>query len=436
MVDRKIRTALKSILNNRGPLLGKSTIENFTLNNFKPFSDKKNNSISIKPITLLYGWNNSGKSSILELLQLISLISNSHSNDTLIEFNANNHINLGSYKNYIFENDVSNNLKLAFEIDRVSSFLSFYSRDINSRKKENKKYGYLINKLSSSKSKINLEYCSSKHSTDKAILHSFKIQVEGLINLKASKDENGTFKILELDLIETFSDEFFKLLSIHRQNIIANLEDLYEDIYTACVDTKLKGSIGYSMHENINAISKIIKENLNILEELFTDELLPFSFIDYDTDLGETFRDLHGVDPMWSDTYQENESIHFYLSNIYGDTQFTDLQKASTLISFNLNNANDSNTQSYIKNVEKLMDYLNWPLLEDEDYVGLIDGHFNKKKKLNKSFWEKFASYLPNELKEGFVTEGMIHENLSLQGKTKISSSKLKFNRRSMGFFV
>lgn len=438
MVDKKtINTSLKkSRLNNRRPIIGRSTIETFTLNNFKPFSDKKNNSISIKPITLIYGWNNSGKSSILELLQLISLISESYNNDTLIEFNANNHINLGSYKNYIFENDTSNNLKIAFEIDRVSSFLSFYTNfDFYNRKKENE-YGYLIEKLSTSKSKIFFEYCSSEKSSDKANLHSFEIQVEGLINLKASKDENGTFKILDLDLIDNVSDEFFNLLSIHRQNIIANLEDLYEDIYTACIDTKLKGSIGYSIQENVNAISKIIEKNLNILEELFTDGLLPFSFVDYETHLGETFTEIHGVDPMWSDSHKENESIHFYLSSIYEATQYTDLQKASTLISFHLNNADDSNTQSYIKNVEKLMNYLNWPLLEDEDYVALIDAHFNRKKKLNKSFWEKFASYLPNELKEGFVTEGMIHENLSSKGKTKISSSKLKFNRNIVQKFL
>ena len=49
-------------------------------NNFKPFSDKNSNKIDIKPITLLFGWNNSGKTSILELIQLLSKI-NQQTND-------------------------------------------------------------------------------------------------------------------------------------------------------------------------------------------------------------------------------------------------------------------------------------------------------------------------------------------------------------------
>ena len=99
----------------RRNFIGTSKIKSFSFNNFKPFSGDKLHSIKIKPITLLYGWNNSGKSSILELLQLISSISDLN-NETLNKFNANNLLNIGSYKNYINKNNTYKNLQILLTI--------------------------------------------------------------------------------------------------------------------------------------------------------------------------------------------------------------------------------------------------------------------------------------------------------------------------------
>lgn len=86
-------------------------VNNFTIENFKKF---KNISIDLSsPLTFLLGPNSSGKSSIAKcLLAFKQTASNSNEHDV---FSAQgDSIDLGIYKNYIYQHDIQNNLRFNF----------------------------------------------------------------------------------------------------------------------------------------------------------------------------------------------------------------------------------------------------------------------------------------------------------------------------------
>lgn len=94
-------------------------VNNLTIENFKKF-----NNISIdlsSPLTFLLGPNSSGKSSIAKsLLAFKQTASNSNEHDV---FSAQgDSIDLGIYKNYIYEHDIQKNLKFNFSTVRNSKY--------------------------------------------------------------------------------------------------------------------------------------------------------------------------------------------------------------------------------------------------------------------------------------------------------------------------
>ena len=405
----------------RRNFIGTSKIKSLSFNNFKPFSGNKLHSIKIKPITLLYGWNNSGKSSILELLQLMSSI-NELNNETLVKFNANNLLNIGSYRNYINKNDISKNLKILFEIDKVNPPLNY--RLMNELQP-------IMKHITSGKCDVYFEYNSSlePEKSEFAFLDSFSINIENLMSVKSTKDNYEAFQILDLELKSIDTDDFFKLLSKSRQSIISNLEALSNDIYNIDINPKNKNNLGYQINKHVNAIENLIKDDKRLLEELFYETKIPFSSVDYDDDLEQDFRERNEFSPMWSDGYVEHQGLNFYLESIYGNSQYSDLNEADLHIMTMLRDLENLDSPSYIKNVAKLLKMLEWELLENNSYTQLLLEYFSKgNKKVGKNFWDKFSRFLPTELQTGFITPGEINKKF-VHNEKKISKARLQSNR-------
>lgn len=421
-------------------------IKSLSINNFKPFSDIDSNTIKIKPITLLYGWNNSGKSSILELIQLLSLLSETNNSQSLLQFNANNLLHIGSYKNFIHGNNLNNNLKIKFEVENTQpTFASFEFR--------RKETDNLIQKLYHSKSMVSLEYTKSNdiEETDLSLLKSFDIEVQDLISLKASKENefsDNSFEIQKLDLSNLESNEFFNLIKINRQKIISNLEELDNDIRIIDINPWDRGSLGYKIRKHVSKIEEIVLKNMDLLYDLFITDKLPRSFFDYDPELEEDYLRQRGEVPDVLDEI-DNRQLSFFLQSIYGNGQYADLKEALNLINFSSKHEKneDYDTSNFLNSLEKLMSLLDWSLLDDVDYVSLLDLYFKHKPKrkgqikLDKKFWNEYVKFLPIEFREGFVTEGNIHEKLihplfHTSKVTKISAKKLKENRDIVSKFL
>jgi AAA15 family ATPase/GTPase len=88
------------------------SINKISVENFRVFKEKT--TFQLKPITILTGPNNSGKSSLLKLINLLysSFDKNNSTNELL--FNSGNH-NLGTFDNAITRNSENDFIKIEFD---------------------------------------------------------------------------------------------------------------------------------------------------------------------------------------------------------------------------------------------------------------------------------------------------------------------------------
>ena len=94
-------------------------IKNLYINNFRSFSKEQN--IPIKPITLVYGANSVGKSSVLKSLLLMkqTLEKTTDPNSDLLT--KGNYVDVGNYKDFINQQDISKNFSIKFNFDISST---------------------------------------------------------------------------------------------------------------------------------------------------------------------------------------------------------------------------------------------------------------------------------------------------------------------------
>ncbi|MFZ1642477.1 MAG: DUF3696 domain-containing protein [Candidatus Contendobacter sp.] len=97
----------------------------FTVKNFKAIGDDPVR-IELKPITLLFGANSAGKSSILHALHYAYEVFNNHNlNVEKITMGENNSLDLGGFRRFVHGNDINRSVVLKFELD-----FAFNSNDL------------------------------------------------------------------------------------------------------------------------------------------------------------------------------------------------------------------------------------------------------------------------------------------------------------------
>ena len=94
------------------------------LENFKGVGDRVR--IPIRPITLLFGANSAGKSTILHALHYAYEILAHRNADADITERGGEHLNLGGFRNLVHGRDTSRHITLAFELDLSERDLSTY----------------------------------------------------------------------------------------------------------------------------------------------------------------------------------------------------------------------------------------------------------------------------------------------------------------------
>jgi hypothetical protein len=101
------------------------------LENFKAFG--KRATIPLAPITLIYGQNSSGKSSILQALNLLKQSIESRDEKTLLILRTENGLSdLGSFQDVIFDHDLSRILKIRIDVDIPEKSSGFFIKGANS----------------------------------------------------------------------------------------------------------------------------------------------------------------------------------------------------------------------------------------------------------------------------------------------------------------
>ncbi|OCR01475.1 hypothetical protein BCD67_18430 [Oscillatoriales cyanobacterium USR001] len=100
-------------------------LREYQLTNFKAFGGPE--TMPIRPITLIYGPNSSGKSSVLQSLLLLKQTLQEAENPETLLVAKGNLVNLGSYREFIHRHDVSApfSFKVVLDIDILKTITSF-----------------------------------------------------------------------------------------------------------------------------------------------------------------------------------------------------------------------------------------------------------------------------------------------------------------------
>ena len=104
-------------------------ISSFSIGNFKAFSETQH--IPLKPITLIYGANSSGKSSIIHALMLAQHAQISGDFDVYHTSKGGESIDFGGFHQYINSHNLSNSLEFVFDFELDKSKISKRSIEIS-----------------------------------------------------------------------------------------------------------------------------------------------------------------------------------------------------------------------------------------------------------------------------------------------------------------
>lgn len=103
-------------------------IKSITVNNYKAFGfDPTGNKLEIRPITIVVGKNNSGKSSILKLISILSTMSQGVASDPILL--KNDSVSLGGRFQDLFHNNETSSMSIGLEYDNGKSFNALYLMD-------------------------------------------------------------------------------------------------------------------------------------------------------------------------------------------------------------------------------------------------------------------------------------------------------------------
>ena len=90
-------------------------ITSITIENFKGISEPVR--LELRPITLLFGQNSAGKSSLLHAMIYAREVFERHNLDADRTLSAGEHLDLGGYRTFVHDHAIGNPIRLKFELD-------------------------------------------------------------------------------------------------------------------------------------------------------------------------------------------------------------------------------------------------------------------------------------------------------------------------------
>ena len=104
-----------------------SLIKSISLKNFKGFSEEVR--IDLRPITLLFGANSAGKSTILQSLQLVREVLERGSPDVDLTLQGGNAVDLGGFRNFVHRHEAGRLIEIGFGMELGDESLPELSGD-------------------------------------------------------------------------------------------------------------------------------------------------------------------------------------------------------------------------------------------------------------------------------------------------------------------
>lgn len=206
-------------------------IKAISFKNFKSFKNEVY--FEIKPITLIYGLNGTGKSSILQILQLLKQSMDNSSEGVLMpKVNSEDSIDLGSYEEFIYQHKKSNNLEITFHGNYYENFSTpSIRRQIQSINRENTSYDVKQSKI------FNIINSKQKIET-----REYRIKI--IFNLDENSNIHQRKIIIHLDnkpLLEVDRGKNDKEFVLHTKKCL--IKDEYSDLFLKYLKTKINKKI-------------------------------------------------------------------------------------------------------------------------------------------------------------------------------------------------
>lgn len=197
----------------------------YSLENFKSFGSKQK--IPLKPITLIYGANSSGKSSVIHGYLYIRELLKTGKCDLSSFTIGGELLDLGGYKQYLHKKEYGDrSLNLEVEVDKYKIYLKISAEVENSNHLKDKAFmeSLMVENISESYSfrfiinKITKEFFFDKFNNDETLKNQFKINIrEPIENQFPELDEKYEN---ELTIIFYSLKEIFDQINSNYENIV------------------------------------------------------------------------------------------------------------------------------------------------------------------------------------------------------------------------
>ena len=243
-------------------------IKAFTIENFKGIS--KPVTINIKPITLLFGPNSSGKSSIIQALHYAREIFQNNNFNPDKTLSGGSSIDLGGFKNFVNEHDLNKTIKFSFDISFDPYVLPIYQiPDIETSYLEELPYADLIDYAKEVTVKIHIRWSNWRN---RPIAVKYQVCTLGNKITEITTSDDG--KQIYLSYIN-FDHPLFNILTDDNSDITPNneKENLLDQLaFSIKADRIKENSVNLGILDQVSALPKW-GEAIEFQSEIWEDRL-------------------------------------------------------------------------------------------------------------------------------------------------------------------
>ena len=224
-------------------------IKAFTIENFKCISNPI--TIDITPITLLFGPNSAGKSSIIQALHYAREIFQNSNFDPDQTASGGSSIDLGGFKSFVNNHDLNKTIKISFKVEFDPYILPFYSLpDADPSYLEELPYDYIIDDIKEVTVKIDIKW-SSWLNKPLAVKYEVWTMEKEIAQITASDDGQQVF----VSFINFNHPLFF--INSENNDDLNERENFFEQLSYSIKANRIEGnSVNLGVLDQVSAIPK------------------------------------------------------------------------------------------------------------------------------------------------------------------------------------
>lgn len=179
-----------------------SLIRSITLTNFKGFAEEVR--INLRPITLLFGANSTGKSSVLQALQLVREVLERGDANIDRTSQGGETIDLGGFRNFVHNRDLERTVTLQIEMelgsDAIPEFFEDGIQDRSNVDEEVWRFHETLDSIRNQVQQVAVQLTLSwSHFLEQAVISGYRVDINGDWCANVATDSSGSKPQLQLN---------------------------------------------------------------------------------------------------------------------------------------------------------------------------------------------------------------------------------------------